>query len=292
LKITPLASDSMGVRSAATVVESGGHKIIIDPGAALAPVRYGLEPSPQELAALKFFKSKINAEARKSDVIIISHYHHDHFNPRANFYRGKDIFVKSWKNDINYSQHQRAGRLQEKFKRLGVVDRMRSSDGTHHEIDADLELLFSPALPHGPVGTEIGYVVMTTITDGNYRFMHCSDVLGPVEPSTARMIIDADPDLVYIDGPPTNLLDTHFSHADLEKAINNILDIISLTRARVILDHHLLRDGNFRKQMVPVYDLGDRVVSAAEFIGVENALMEASRDKLWQKAGEPYGKDE
>ena len=289
MKVTPLASDSMGVRSAATLVEAGEHRIIIDPSAAVAPRRFDLGPSEQETAALKRYKELINAEAAKSDVLILSHYHHDHFDPDADIYRGKDIYVKSWTAEINHSQRQRAEGLQERFRRQGVLERVKLCDGTGMVYDDGLELSFSRAVPHGPVGTEIGYVIMTTITDGDYKFMHCSDVQGPVEASTAQLIIGRSPDLVYIDGPPTHLLGTHFSHADLDKAINNILDIITYTGAGLILDHHLLRDLHYRELMGSVYDHGSRVQSAAEFIGAKNALMEASREILWKNAGDPDG---
>ena len=45
-RIVPLAFDSFGVRSMATFVETDDLKVLIDPGVALAPVRYGLEPHP------------------------------------------------------------------------------------------------------------------------------------------------------------------------------------------------------------------------------------------------------
>ena len=47
-RIAPLAFDSFGVRSMATFVETDDLKVLIDPGVALAPVRYGLEPHPLE----------------------------------------------------------------------------------------------------------------------------------------------------------------------------------------------------------------------------------------------------
>ena len=52
MKITPLAADSMGTRSMATFVETGDCRILIDPGAELGPMRYGLAPHPLELYCL------------------------------------------------------------------------------------------------------------------------------------------------------------------------------------------------------------------------------------------------
>ena len=52
MKIIPIASDSLGVRSMATYVETKDCKILIDPSAALGPKRYGLPPHNKELEAL------------------------------------------------------------------------------------------------------------------------------------------------------------------------------------------------------------------------------------------------
>jgi predicted metallo-beta-lactamase superfamily hydrolase len=60
MKIIPIASDSLGVRSMATYVETKDCKILIDPSAALGPKRYGLPPSIIEIEALKKIKKKIN----------------------------------------------------------------------------------------------------------------------------------------------------------------------------------------------------------------------------------------
>ena len=48
MKIVPLAADSLGVRSMATYVEAGATGVLIDPGATLASMRYGLPPSSEE----------------------------------------------------------------------------------------------------------------------------------------------------------------------------------------------------------------------------------------------------
>ena len=52
MKVVPLAADSLGVRSMATYVEAGSTGLLLDPGATLAPSRYGLPPSAEEWEAL------------------------------------------------------------------------------------------------------------------------------------------------------------------------------------------------------------------------------------------------
>ena len=48
MNVVPLAADSIGVRSMATYVECGQTRVLIDPGAALAPNRFGLPPADAE----------------------------------------------------------------------------------------------------------------------------------------------------------------------------------------------------------------------------------------------------
>src|SRR3990170_2781622 len=45
MKIVPLAAESLGVRSVATYVECGATRLVIDPGASLAPSRFNLPPA-------------------------------------------------------------------------------------------------------------------------------------------------------------------------------------------------------------------------------------------------------
>ena len=52
MNVIPLSSDSLGVRSMATYVETKDCKILIDPSAALGPKRYGLPPHQKELEEL------------------------------------------------------------------------------------------------------------------------------------------------------------------------------------------------------------------------------------------------
>ena len=59
MKVLPIASDSLGVRSLATYVETRDVKILIDPSAALGPSRYGLPPHPHEISALEKTKKTI-----------------------------------------------------------------------------------------------------------------------------------------------------------------------------------------------------------------------------------------
>jgi len=61
MKVVPLGAESLGVRSMATYVEVAGRGILIDPGATLAPSRFGLPPADQEWQALRRVNDRISA---------------------------------------------------------------------------------------------------------------------------------------------------------------------------------------------------------------------------------------
>src|SRR5688500_12259602 len=73
MKIVPLAAESLGVRSMATYVEVGATSVLIDPGATLAPLRYGLPPADEEWEALRRANDRISAYAARSQFIFVSH---------------------------------------------------------------------------------------------------------------------------------------------------------------------------------------------------------------------------
>src|SRR5512145_2677860 len=83
MQIDILGCESFGARSLACVVKTGERKILIDPGVALARLRYGLLPHPAEVAAALRIRKKILAEFDGTTDIIISHYHGDHMPMKA-----------------------------------------------------------------------------------------------------------------------------------------------------------------------------------------------------------------
>ncbi len=290
MKVTPIASDSLGVRSMATLVETRDLRIAIDPDAALGPSRYGLPPHEKELDALSDAKADIYARAAKSDDLVISHYHFDHFDIGGSHFRGKTVYAKSITSKINKSQTERGAAFKKAVD--GVVKELIYADGKEFNI-GETQLRFSPPAPHGPEGIVLGYVIMTLVDDGSKakragigsggsfgRFVFASDVQGPVAASTADWIIAQKPDLIYMDGPPILFLGWKFSYKNLEAAKDNFRRILDETDARVILDHHLLRSLDYVKKF-PFFD-GERVVTAAEFLGRENIMLEAHRKELWK----------
>jgi len=280
MKVKPIASDSMGVRSMATYIETKHCKILIDPSAALGQKRYGLNPHQKEIKALSMIKSTINKIAEKCDILTISHYHFDHFEQDEMFYRGKKVFAKDIFQKINNSQKQRGSDLKNKIeKKCDLI----YCDNTEYKIK-DTIIKFSPPFFHGPENIKLGYVIMTTIDDGKKRIIHTSDVQGPVEEKPTNYIIEQKPDILILDGPPTMMLGFRFSKKNLEKATKNLCQIIKKTKCEIILDHHLLRDLKYNKNFLRPYEYGkDRVKTFAEYLGKENNTLEAHRKILWGK---------
>jgi predicted metallo-beta-lactamase superfamily hydrolase len=279
MKATPIAFESTGVRSMATHVEAGRHKILIDPSAALGPWRYGLTPHRLELDALEESKQKIREYALKSDILVITHYHYDHHDPDETFYDDKTVLAKDINKNINKSQTNRGRYFAQQLPDSCTLD---YADGRTFKY-GDLELEFSEPMPHGPPGIRLGYVLMCLLRHKDDSLLFASDVQGPVDEKARDWIIKAKPRLLIIDGPPTYFLGYKFSQANLEKAQANLLEIIEKTECEVILEHHLLRDLKYRQRMPEVYATG-KAKTAAEYMGLENNLLEARRRELWGKS--------
>lgn len=278
--VKPLASDSLGVRSMATYIKTDDCKILIDPSAALGPKRYRLEPHQKEHEMLFKIKQEISNIAEKCDILTISHYHYDHYDPNEVFYKNKKVFAKDISKNINKSQTQRGKKFKENVE--SMCELIYSDDSSHNFGKTNIS--FSPAFFHGPEDVSLGYVVMTSIDDGLKKVLHASDVQGPITQSATEYIIEQKPDLLIMDGPPTIFKGWKISGKDIDNAAENLLKIIEETKCEVILDHHLLRDIRYKENFPKPYELkGSKVKTFAEYLGNENNTLEAHRKELWGK---------
>ena len=121
IEITPLAAESIGVRSLSTFIRTPDVSILLDPSAALAR-RSGLEPHPLEYRLLQKCLNEIRTKSQEADILSISHYHYDHVRPgflnclynlstrdeRKEMFSDKTIFAKDNRENINNSQRRRA----------------------------------------------------------------------------------------------------------------------------------------------------------------------------------------
>jgi hypothetical protein len=284
MKVIPLAFDSLGVRSTATWVETD-KKILIDPGAALGPLRYSLPPSKIEYRRLEELARVIISYAEKSDILIVSHYHYDHHFPEQDFYEGKILLIKDPKNKINYSQKQRGKEF------LGLLDnkpqRIEFADGKEFEF-GKTRLKFSPPFFHGKEYSKLGYVLITSVSYQGEKILHASDIQGPQTKTTTDWIISEDPDILILSGYPTLLMGWRFSKFGLLESNQNLIRILSQTKVNtIILDHHLVRDLHYLNKIEEVLKTAEKlkkkVITAAEFLGKKPDFLEARRKELYEK---------
>ncbi|UCH31943.1 MAG: hypothetical protein JSV05_00645, partial [Candidatus Bathyarchaeota archaeon] len=77
----------------------------------------------------------------------------------------------------------------------------------------------------------------------------------------------------------------HVKDQDIQQALKN-LEILVKKIPVVILEHHLLRDANWRQYMEPIFKTAQgarsKIITAAEFLGEENRLLEAKRKQLFR----------
>ena len=296
IKVVPLAFESLGVRSMCTYVETPDIRILLDAGVSLGPRRYRLPPHPMEYKALKKGREKILRVAEKADAVTISHYHFDHQTPSYTdwaynwssaeiadkIYSGKVVFMKSYRSHVNFSQRRRGWLF---VKTSGKkAERLEVSDGRTFKF-GDTKLRFSSPVFHGEKNSELGWLIMTTIEyDEVERVLFASDVQGPISSGTLSMILAERPHLLIVGGPPLYLAGM-VKKESIDMGIKN-LEKIAERVPMVILDHHLLRDKEWRTKAQSVFDIasriGHRVMTAAEFIGEESQLLGARRDELYE----------
>jgi len=263
-----LACESLGVRSLCARV----GELLIDPGAALGPKRYGLPPHGHEHRALRESLERIRGELDKVECAVISHYHYDHYMPEGD-YSGKKLFLKDWENNINKSQRERAAAFLKRLERQDVeVVRADGQDLGWAE--------FSPAFPHGGEGSRLGWVIYTH-TAG---IVHASDAQGPRSEEAAEWIVERAPGTLILSGFPTYLAGWRVSYDDLDLSNRLLCRIIEAGTEQLVLDHHLLRDSHYRRRIGPVLECaeehGARVMTGADAAGQEPLLLEAFRKEL------------
>jgi predicted metallo-beta-lactamase superfamily hydrolase len=273
----------MGTRSMATFVETKDCSILVDPGVALGPIRYGLSPHPKEEKLLDLHWRKIKKHAKKAKVLTISHYHFDHHDPdKPNVYKGKILLTKHPEHNINKSQKKRAAQF---LKELGEIPKnLEFADGEDFSFRSTT-IRFSEAVPHGS-NTKLGYVTQILIKEGRSRFIHTSDVQGPCLPEHTEFILQERPHVLFCDGPMSYMLGFRYSKKALGDSLENLIMIIEETKVKkLVLDHHLLRDLKWNAVINPVLSAAKeqkvRIMTMAEFAGEKNLILEARRKELW-----------
>ncbi len=328
--------DSLGAKSSCTLVKTPEVSILIDPGVAI------MHPSfPAPLAKKVYWtlraKREIKKAAREASVVIISHYHYDHFTDfDASIYRKKLILAKNPNEYINDSQRERAehfyGNLFRYFGKPGELPEtrreypdpmsqlpkasrkdfgnyskrrkellnqglkwfrkrvekwrgyepipegkmktgeLRWAEGREFRFGKTRVRLVGP-LFHGIEFSRVGWVFATVIQRGKEKFIHSSDLNGPIIEDYADWIASEKPDVLILDGPMTYMLGYTLAQTTLKRCVENALRILD-SAGLIIYDHHLPREPKFRKRTEEVWQKGgDRVMTAAEFLGKKPVVL-------------------
>ncbi|WP_298667800.1 hypothetical protein [uncultured Methanofollis sp.] len=269
MQITILGAESLGARSMATVVEAAGRTVLIDPGVALAPKRSGLPPHPREVEAAERVREAILWWLPRATDVVITHFHGDHM-PLADadpYQVSLSAFALPEKCRVWVpGEEGHPGRS--RARRRALVQALHRPIPSAGGKDDGVVACSSP-FPHGGGG---GGVMIVAVREGDACFVHASDtqLLSSEAVATA---LRWRPSVVYTSGPPLYLPGVTWTEADLAHA--HATRIAAATDTLVI-DHHPLRgEGGLRW----VEDAGG--ISAAEFMGVTPALLEARRRDLW-----------
>src|SRR5919198_3893682 len=283
MRVIPLAAESLGVRSMATYVEAADLGILIDPGATLAPARWGLPPAEAEWEALRRANDRISAYAARAHLVFVSHYHDDHFRSDPVTYAGRTVLAKDPRRMVAGTQARRGLAL---WKALEGHATVECADGWRRQ-DSAVQLSVSPPLPHGVDGTALGSVVGLVISDvaQRERFVFASDVQGPLSSVAAAWLIQQRPTLLYLSGPPS-YVERDLPTGAVARGVDNLRRVLDATGCRVIMDHHALRDPNYAERFEPLWSTG-RVVTVAAHLGVDATPFEARRRALWSDVRKP-----
>jgi len=278
-----------------TFVETPDVRILIDAGVALGP-RFRKLPHPLEYKARSECRAKMREYAAKADVVVVSHYHNDHHTPNYTetvwvgcsmeeaeaIYGDKIVLVKDIRNAINFNQRRRGWMFQRFARRVGK--KCEIADAKSFEFGAT-KIRLSQPVPHGETESGLGWVLMTFVESRDEKFLHASDVQGPMSKLTTRLILKEKPDVLVLGGPPLYLQGYRVDKDMIRTGIENAARIagrITLT----ILEHHLLRSENWKEEAKLVYEsaakAGHQVLTAAEYVGLQPTLLECKRESLYE----------
>lgn len=297
IRITPIAAESLGVRSMCTMVETPDVKILLDAGLSVSPYRFNLMPHPKEFLTISKLRKKIEEAAKKVDIVTISHYHFDHHTPShedwivnwtcsnlaaQKIYNGQLVLVKSPYENITQRQKNRA--LIFEKKNYNTASKIEIADDKTYIFGKSTTLKFSKAVSHGPGDNTLGWVILLLIKYKNEKFLFAPDIQGPMCYDTMKLILEYDPDIILLGGPPFYQSNYKVDILKIKNALQNLEKIVKQIPI-IIMEHHALRDKNWKIKSERLFRIADRhenkIITAAEFLSVTNKLYEANRKELY-----------
>lgn len=297
-EVRPLAEESLGVRSMSMLVATPDATILLDPGVSLAPRRFGLPPHPAEFRALLSARRRILDSAEEADVVIITHYHRDHFTPSyeslyeccdpsefERIYKFKKVFVKRVDNKTPFNQKKRAWKL---FRDLERISTPVVQIGEDEIRLSGLTVRFFPCV-HGDA--RLGSVLVVHLASSSgCSLIYAPDVQGPVDDEAADRVLSVRFDLAVIGGPPL-YLDTPSSRrgvcSKVAKGLENLVRIIRRNPGRVVVAHHLLRSADWMDKLMS-FGIEERSIHTySSMLGLTPTLLEANRRILYESDPPP-----
>jgi len=127
-----------------------------------------------------------------------------------------------------------------------------------------------------------------SVSHGGEKVVYTSDVEGPSLNEQIGFVLKENPNVLIVDGPMTYMLGFRYSHKSLEISNHNLAKAIKRTDLHtLIVDHHFLRDLNYKARIQPVYEAAKarkvRVLTAAEYARKKIQMLEAQRKQLYEK---------
>lgn len=296
MKITPIAAETFGVRSMATLVDVNNLRILFDPGVALG-FRFGLFPHPLEYSALEASRKGLREASEEADVIVVTHYHYDHYTPpferkdnlwtwsdkneSETIFKDKMVIVKDIENYINYSQKVRGWYFQKFLKK--IAKEIVVGDNKEMKV-GDVLLKIMGRIPHGEENSGLGYLNMVKVSIDDESFIFSPDIQGPISCGTLEIIIKEEPRIIYLGGPPVYLSDFSVSKENISRGINN-MKIIAKNVEKMIVDHHLIRSKEWKEVIdnLTTESKNKKIFTAASYLKKPLRSFESMRKELYER---------
>jgi len=284
MKVLPIAADSLGVRSMATLITAAGGSLLIDPGATVAEERFGLGPTNVERGTYTRAAAQVVEAAHRADALLVTSYRHGHFNLLPDAPLGAPLYAKIPRLLTEHRESRRVFPLVGSEQRpIMLVDEMQFRL-------SGMEVRCSPPLQRTRDGDQEDTAFAVTARGDGRTFVFVSDVGWPLSLEVRHYLLTQQPDLLYLSGPDLTdavqypLMRLQTRPPWLVDALSDIKTLLESTGCRIILDHGIVRDVRYPSYFREAFD-NARVMTAAEFRGMPINLLEARRQELTIREG-------
>ena len=278
-----------------TQVRTRDLTILLDAGVALGQ-RFRLMPHPREYRALSQARERITAAAAGAKVVTISHYHNDHHTPNfidpvwlacspetsEKTYKDKIVLVKDYRKKINTAQRRRGWMFKQAAEKW--AEKIEAADGQTFHFGRTT-LRFPQPVPHGEDESGLGWLLICIVEKSGEKLVFAPDVQGPISPETVETILQEEPSVLIMGGPPTYLQGFRIGEEVFQTALRHMEKIASKVQ-KLIIDHHLLRDENWSKFIQPVRDTAEKaeheLLTAADLLKLTPDPLEYRRKELYE----------